>query len=182
MIGGFQEDTQAFTVTLGSGDATLVDSYYTSPVLVSYASLTGDLEQTVLALQDPSSGQASLNAFQYDLNGCEDQVSWSRQYYLDQPQLNKILNRVWLLYEVTPGVRNLRMFASVFSPDGELSVAPSFTPGQGDFGQLAIGVYSFEITGSCITLSWLLPASEGNISLTGWIVKGDLGGEVIEGT
>jgi hypothetical protein len=152
--------------------------------MVSAYGLTGaEGEQTCLALQGTSG--AELDMFAYTALGCEDTVSWSRQYYIDSPQLNKILNRVWLLTEGYSGDPSIALAASVLSPDGERTALATLTPQQapttsGD--SLAIGVYSLEITGSCIKLSWAMPAGSGNISVLGWVLKADLGGEIIEGT
>ena len=181
--GGNQDDTQSFTVTLTASSLTFyIESYYQAPSLVPAFVLVGDQEQTLVGVSS-----SPVQLLYFDITGGPEDlnITWSRQYYVDQPHLNKFLNRVWFLYErissdgSTP---ELALFASVVNPENmptssdSIQLDTSTTDGKNQ-----IGAFDVQVTGSCITLTFTA-ARNTALSVLGWILKLDEIGEVIEGT
>lgn len=177
---GFQDDSAAVVITItGQMGETDLEAFYITALIIPAFILQGDQEATVVALRTATT-LSFMNAFLPGLP-VEDALSFSRQYYVDQPQLNKILNRVWLLYERL-GAFTLALVASAVNPSAMPSSSASITAGATNDGLLTIGVFDVQVTGSSIQLSFSLPPLGGVLSLLGWIMKLDEAGEVIENT
>jgi len=180
VTGGAQDDTEGFTVTLTvSGEQFTYEAFYVAPPIVPAFILQGDVEATVLALKTPvsSSVLASFNP----QAACEDAAALSKQYYVDQAYLNKMFNRLWLLYERF-GAFTLTLNASVVNPKGVPVKTATVTGSSATDGLLAIGALDLQLTGSCLNLAFALAANAGIVSLAGYVMKVDEGGEVIENT
>ena len=175
--GGNQDIVNAFTLASGlSGYTVLGEALYEAPAIVSAFSLVGDVEKTVLAMQD-----GELEYFSMDpADELEDAAFFSKQLYLDQPQMNKQINRLWLLFErvaqsallLDVATANPINVPAIFHK--QLSL-PNVTD-----GKLDIRVWDFQITGSVIEVTVTL--EQGKASLVGFVFKVDENGEVIEGT
>jgi hypothetical protein len=111
----------------------------------------------------------------------EDQVILARQYYIGQPQMNVIMNRLWLLYERL-GATPITCTATCVNPNATLEATDTITLSSAKDGLLTIGAFDVQITGSCVNVTLSVPALTGIFSLCGWVFKVDEGGEVIENT
>jgi hypothetical protein len=185
---GLQDDVAALTIKTNtlSGTTCTFEVFYSVALIVPAFTLVGDQEATLVAFYpDPqtpplSNAVATLNAFTPAL-ATEDAVSFSRQYYVDQPHLNKILNRIWLLYE-RYGAFTLECTASAVNPKNAASSSDTLTGDAATDGLLQIGCLDVQITGSCLNIAYSMAANSGILSIAGMLMKLDEEGEVIENT
>jgi len=181
LSGGIQDDLAALVISIpGSSYSFNIESIYQAPSLASAFSLVGDQEQTVLALKTVAAA-SYLNYFDPSLP-CEDVCQLARQYYFDQPQLNKNLNRIWLLYEQL-GTVFLQCSASAANPKNTPVPTANLQTVTASDGKLNIGVLDLQISGSIIQLFYsVLGTTTAPFSIVGFVFKLDEGGEVIEGS
>lgn len=179
---GPQDDPAAVTVQAqGSSFSTDIEIQYQTPVLVSAYSLTGNREATVLAL---GSHVSVAIPFYFDSGTpCEDQCTLGRYYYFDQPQLNKNVNRVWMIYERL-GTVVLDLAMGTTNPKNSANPVAQVTLPTTNDGIPDILVFDIQLTGSMLALVFR-PELQGTLaplSIVGFVVKVEEGGEVIEGT
>lgn len=174
-----QDDFNSVIAALiGHSSSVALESFFTSTLLTPAFILLGDQEETAVAINGSSSTASYYNAAGL-LNDAA--VLLSRQYYIDQPQINKSLNRIWLLFERLAAF-TLSCVASVVNPKNQPNTPTLQVVNASTDGTLGIGVFDFQITGSCVTITYSMPAGTGQFSLVGFVLKVDEIGEVIENT
>lgn len=177
VAGGIQDDPIAATLTDSNGNVYNLEVYYVTPLLAQFAVLAGATEGAVMAI----AGGAQPLLGQFEPTGNTDApITFSRQYYVDQAHLNKIVNRLWLLFE-REAAFSLTVTGSVINPSNTNPSSATLISAIGN-EQLYITAGDLQITGSCITLTFTAAAGTSQFSLLGFILKLDEAGEVIENT
>lgn len=177
---GVQDDLNSFSFTVTSGAYPFTfETFYSVAAFTPAFSLTGSQEQSVLALDASSVSTASYYNPAGTLN--DEAILLQKQYYIDQPHLNKMLNRIWLLFERVASFV-LSCVASTLNPKNQPSTVLRTVANIATDGQLNVGVFDLQLTGSVITVTYSMPANTGQFSLVGFVFKVDEVGEVIENT
>lgn len=167
------------TFALTGGVSFTFETFYEVAPFVPAFTLSGTVEATAIALNGTGVSVASMFNPAGTLN--DGPVLLSRQYYVDQPHLNKVLNRLWLLFERTFAF-NIACQVTTTNPKNMPATALSGVSNTATDGLLGIGVWDLQLTGSVLNVTWQMPPAVGQFSLLGFLFKLDEEGEVIENT
>lgn len=176
---GLQDITDALQLQMAGGATFTFEVFYVIAPFAPAFTLVGDELQTAVGLS--TGGNPSVSYYDPDGLLNNGDVYLEKEYYVDQPHLNKILNRVWLLFERLKPFE-LTANVSVVNPKNQPSPPPATFSSSDTDGRLGIGCFDLQITGATLELTFSMPDGTGQFSLAGFLMKIDEAGEVIENT